>query len=195
LEIFGIMAYQGNNLTTLSHKLYVARGLAGFDTQIDLTTAGNAEQRPTTGVLDILRDDIINPKDTPVFAETPINGVCFMFMGTAAADKNMAWRLLAWRNENGPAEIVANGTAITGTQAVVKYPHNGVDEETTTFWCDTITLTAESWPKEIETTDTTGNNSIAKLFLDACGYRYFKMEITATGADDVTEAACYYGYF
>ena len=192
------MAWQGNNLTTLSHKLYVARGMAGFDTRIDLTDASDAAQRPTTGVLDILRDDIITPKDTPVFAETPINGVCFMFMGSDAADadnKNMAWRLLAWRNENGPAEIVATGTAKTGTQAVVTFPHNGQATGNYVNWCDTITLTAESWPKEIETTDITGNNSIAKLFLDACGYRYFKMEITATETDDVTNSACYYGYF
>ena len=186
------MPYQGNNLTTLSHKLYVARGLAGADTPIDLTTEGDFAQMPSD-VLDILRDDIITPKDAPVFAETPANGLLFSIAATAAADKDLNWRLLAWRNENGPAEIVANGTARTGSQAVVVYPH-GV-ATATAYWCDTIVITAEYWPKEIEAT-AAGGDSVSKLFLDACGYRYFKMEITLPGAgNDITLAAVFYGYF
>ena len=186
------MAFQGNNLTTPLHKLYVARGMATFDTAIDLTSASDAKQRPSTGVLDISRRDIVTPNDAPVIAETSANGLCFMFMGTAAADKDMAWRLLAWKNENGPAEIVAYGTATTGSQAVVTYPHNGATA-TNAYWCDTIVITAEYWMKEVEAT-AAGGNSISKLFFDACGYRYFKMEITTTG-DPVTNSAVYYGYF
>ena len=190
------MAYQGNNLTTPLHRLYVARAMAGFDTPIALTTASDAVQRPSTGVLDISRRDIVNPNDAPVIAETIANGLCFMFMGSHATDadnKDMAWRLLAWRNENGPAEIVAYGTAKTGTQAVITYPHNGNGTGALVNWCDTIVITNEYWMKEIEAT-AAGGDSISKLFLDACGYRYFKMEITTSG-DPVANAACYYGYF
>ena len=128
-------------------------------------------------MLDLLKKDIVDPRDASVFAETPANGLCFMFFGTILADKDMAWRLLAWRNENGPAEIVADGTATTGSQAVVKYPHNGLPEETDSFWCDTIVISNEYWMKEIEAT-AAGGDSVSKLFIDACGYRYFKMEIT-----------------
>ena len=190
------MAYKGNNLTTPLHKLYVARGMATFDTAIDLTSASDAKQRPSTGVLDISRRDIVTPNDAPVIAETSANGLCFMFMGSAANNKDMAWRLLAWRNENGPAEIVANGTATTGTQEVVTYPHNGA-AATNVFWCDTIVITNEYWMKEVEST-AAGGDSIAKLFLDSCGYRYWKMEITEIGGDGddpVSNAAVYYGYF
>jgi hypothetical protein len=190
------VAYQGNNLTTPLHKLYVARAMAGFDTPIDLTSASDAAQRPSTGVLDISKFDIVSPKESPVIAETIANGLCFMFMGSDAADadnKDMAWRLLAWKNENGPAEIVANGTAKTGTQAVVTYPHNGQATGNYVNWCDTIVISNEYWMKEIEAT-AAGGDSISKLFLDACGYRYFKMEITTSGTP-VTNAACFYGYF
>ena len=184
--------YYGNQLTTLSHKLYVARGLAGADTPVDLTSEGDFAQLPSD-VLDLFKSDIVTPKDSHIFPESVANGLLFSFAATAAADKDLNWRLLAWRNENGPAEIVANGTARTGTQAVVVYPH-GV-ATATAYWCDTIVVTNEYWPKEIEAT-AAGGNSVSKLFLDSCGYRYFKMEITLPGAgNDITLAAVFYGYF
>ena len=186
------MAYQGNNLTTLSHQYNVARGLAGADTPLDLTTKGNFAQKPSD-VLDLFKVDIVTPKDAPVFAESIVNGICFTFAATAAADKDLNWRLLAWRNSNGPAEIVANGTARTGSQAVVAYPH-GVTTATA-YWCDTIVVSNEYWMKEIEAT-AAGGDSVSNLWMDTCGYRYWKMEITLPGAgNDITLAAVFYGYW
>ncbi len=180
------------NLTTLSHKYYVARGLAGADTPVDLTSAGDFAQLPSD-VLDLAKNDILVPVDTPTLARSEKNGLLFSIAATAAADKDLNWRLLAWRNDNGMAEIVADGTARTGTQAVVIYPH-GV-ATATAFWCDTIVVSNEYWPKEIEAT-AAGGNSVSKLFLDSCGYRYWKMEITLPGAgNDITLAAVFYGYF
>ena len=185
--------HQGNALTTIYHSCYVARGLAGADTPVDLTTEGDFEQLPSD-VLDLLRSDIVNPRDTPVFPEIQTAGLLFSFAATAAADKDLNWRLLAWKNENGPAEIVAYGTARTGTQAVVKWPHNN-STATNAFWCDTIVITDDYWPKEIEAT-AAGGNSISKLFIDSCGYRYFKMEVTLPGiGNDITLASVYYNYF
>ena len=185
------MGFQGNNLTTLSHQYFVARGLAGADTPIDLTTAGDFAQLPSD-VLDLFAKDIVSPVDTPVFPESVVNGICFIFAATAAHSKNIDWRLLAWRNSNGPAEIVANGTAETGTQAVVTYPH-GVTTATA-FWCDNIVISNEYWMKEIEAT-AIGGNSISKLWMDTTGYRYWKMEITLPVSNPATLAACFYGYF
>ncbi len=181
--------YQANYLTTISHQYFVARALAGADTPVDLATEGDFAQLPD--VLDLFADDIVTPKDTPVFPESVANGISFIFAGTAAHSKNVDWRLLAWRNSNGPAEIVGNGTATTGTQAVVVYP-NGT-ATATAFWCDTITITNGNWIKEMKSTDTSGNNSVAKLWLDTAGYRYFKMEITLPVSNPVTLTASFYG--
>lgn len=186
------MSYSKNHLTTLSHQYHVARGLAGADTPIDLTSAGDFAQMPSD-VLDLAKSDVINPVDKLEFTESVANGLLFIFAATAAADRDLNWRLLAWRNGNGHAEIVANGTARTGTQAVITYPH-GV-ATATAYWCDTIVVSNEYWPKELEAT-AAGGNSISKLFLDSCGYRYWKMEITLPGAgNDITLASVFYGYF
>ncbi len=187
--------YYANQLTTISHPYRVARALAGFDTLIDLTAASDAAQRPSD-VLDLLAVDIVTPKDVSVFPETVVNGICFIFAGSHGSDadnKDLAWRLLAWRNSNGPAEIVADGTAKTGTQAVVTYPHNGNATGALVNWCDTIVITNEYWPKEMEAT-AAGGDSISKLFLDTAGYRYWKMEITTSGTP-IVNSAVFYGYF
>ena len=186
------MAYQGNNLTTLSHKYFVARALAGADTPLDLTTAGDFASMPSD-VLDIFKTDIMTPNQSPVFAESWVNGICFIFCATDAHSKNLNFRLLGWKNENGAAEIICNGTAETGTQAVVKYPHNGATA-TGAYWCDNIVVSNEYWMKEIEATATAGN-SISKLWFDLCGYRYLKMEITFPETNPATLAAVYYSYF
>ncbi len=185
--------YYGNQLTTISHQYHVARALAGADTPIDLTTVSDFAQLPSTGILDLFTKDIVTPSDAPVFPESVVNGICFIFAATAAHSKNVDWRLLAWRNGNGPAEIVANGTAETGTQAVVTYPHNGVTA-TNAFWCDNIVISNEYWMKEMEAT-ATGGNSVSKLWMDTCGYRYWKMEITLPVSNPATLAAVFYGYW
>jgi hypothetical protein len=181
-----------NYLTTYSAPYFVARAMAGADTSVDLTAEGDFAQLPSD-VLDLFKKDIVSPVDVPLIPESKANGICFIFAATAAHSKNIDWRLLSWRNSNGPAEIVANGTAETGTQAVVKYPHNGATA-TNAFWCDNIAVTNEYWMKEIEAT-ATGGNSISKLFLDTCGYRYWKMEITLPVSNPATLAACFYGLF
>ncbi len=186
--------YVSNYLTTYSGPYHVARALGGADTPIDLTTEGNFAQKPdeSQGVLDLFKEDVLFPVDAPVFPETKINGICFIFAATAAHSKLIDWRLIAWRNSNGPAEIVANGTAETGTQAVVIYPHNVVTA--TAFWCDNIVISNEYWMKEIEATAVSGN-SISKLWMDTIGYRYWKMEITLPVSNPAILAACFYGFF
>ncbi len=185
--------YQANYLTTISHPYFVARGLAGADTLVTLASEGDFAQLPSD-TLDLLRDDIVTPKDAPVFPELIANGISLILAGTHASDadnKNLNWRLLLWRNSNGPAELVADGTAKTGTQQVIIYPH-GV-ATTTANWCDTIVISNNYWIKEIKSTSTTGNDSVAKLWLDVAGYRYVKMEITLPGGgSDIVNSAVFY---
>ena len=134
-----------------------------------------------SGVIDI---------NTGLTSEIMVNGISFIFCGGSAADANFTWKIYAWRNSNGPAELVGSGTGQLGTQAIVKYPHNSVPVDNV-FWADKLTVTTNVWFKEVKTTDSTGSNSVAKLWFDACGYRFFLVEIPTSDGN----MASYFGYF
>ena len=188
------------NLTTPSHKIYPMRATGAEDTLLDLTTAGDFASKPATGVVDLLKDSVAwTDNSTETDGNThdlETNGMEIFIAGSSAHSRNAIWYLTAWRNENGPARRVAEGTCTTGTQAVVKWPHNSA-AIANTFWCDTIAVTYENWPKEIEGTDSGNSNSVASLFFDACGYRYFLMEFRTTEADAtaLTNLTAFYGRF
>ena len=186
-------------LGTLAHKLFVARAAATEDTLLDLTTKGDFAQKPATA-LDLLKSTIAwSPeveRDAPIRPVMKANGIAFMFAASTAHSKTFNWHLKTWLNENGPAKYVASGTGITGTQAVVKYPHN----ETTVanmFWADTVVVTWFDWYKEVKsTTPSTAVNSISEVWLDDAGWRFWLMEIITAGtAAPATAVACYYHYW
>ena len=187
------------NLTTPSLKIWPMRATGPEDTLLDLTSAGDFASKPTD-TLDILKDAINwtdNSVENPALThDSEANGIEFYIAGSTAAGRNVIWYLTAWRNENGPAKRVAQGTATTGTQAVVKWPHNSV-EIANTFWCDTIVITWENWLKEVEATDSGNSNSVASLWLDGCGYRFWKLEFRTTEADAtaLTNLTAFYGRF
>lgn len=183
------------NLETRTHKLFVARqeAAANSDFSDNLATKGNFANRPdgSVDVLDLIRLDptVDNVKDPKIFANTIVNGIVFYFAGGDAPDDTFEWNLYAWRNENGPAELVANGIGTLGTQAVVTWPHNDVPVADR-FWADTIQVDNEYWVKEIEAT-AQDNNSVSKLWMDIAGCRYFYIEIPAS----VGKMSAYIGYF
>ena len=187
-------------LGTISHKIYVARLEADEDASpLDLTTAGDFASKPA-GALDLFERSVftVEKQITPVRPVLVPNGIEFFFSGGSAAGKTFTWKIYAWRYENGPARYVATGTGILGTQAVVKYPHNG-ETATSKFWCDEIDITWENWLKEIEATDSDGNsNSVGSVWMDAAGYRYWHVVIADADGSTGTEAgdiAVWYGYF
>jgi len=197
------MAFDRNYLTTIAHKYYVARaeadenGATGAPAAIVLATESNFANMPAT-VLDLAKKDVLTPQDTPIFAELKANGVAFCFSGGSAADKTFTYDIYAWANENGPATHLVNGTGTLGTQQVVVYPHNGVATGGGIYWADTLSISWEACLKEVESTDTTGHNSIAHIWFDATGLRYFFIEISDADGSTGTEAgdiACYYRYF
>jgi len=181
-------------LTTTTHRLFVARAAATEDTLLDLTTKGDFANKPVTA-LDLQTRDIITPRDLPMGAELRPNGLRFMFCGSSAANKTFNWHLKTWGNENWPCKYVATGTGILGSQAVIKYPHNGV-AVANMFWADTLVVTWNNWPKGISATDTTGHDSVAEIWLDCAGSRFWLPEIITTGtADPAAAIACFYGYW
>lgn len=192
-------------LGTLAHKLFVARAAATEDTLLDLTTKGDFAQKPATA-LDLLKMSIAwSPEvvhDAPVRPILKQNGIAFLFCGSTAHSKTFEWHLKAWRNENSPCKYVAAGAGVTGTQEVIVYPHLYNPDDATSgvvanmFWADTLTVSWWNWFKEVKSTDITGHNSVAEIWTDDCGYRYWLVEIITTGtATPATVVAVYYGYF
>jgi hypothetical protein len=181
-------------LTTHTHRLFVARVEAAASTDIDLTTQGDFAQKPSTGVIDILDPGLLDPttdipKSVAHRAISNANGIVFSFAGGDADDDTFSWNLYGWKNENGPAELVADGTGILGSQAVIKWPHNRVPVANR-FWADTIVVSNNYWIKRVDATKT-GGNSVAKLWFDTAGYRFFSVEIpTSTG-----NMSAFYGYW
>ena len=177
------------------------RATGAEDTLLDLTTAGDSDSRPSTGVLDLLKDNVDwtdnSTEKESLTHDLETNGMEIYIAGSSAHSRNVIWYLTAWRNENGPAKRIAQGTATTGTQAVVKWPHNGV-AIANTFWCDQIVVTWHNMPKGVASTDADGNsNSIGSLWFDAAGYRYWLMEFRTTEADATAliNLTAYYGRF
>jgi hypothetical protein len=182
-------------LDTRTHKLFVARQEAAANSTFsdNLATQGDFANKPNgaVDVLDLIRLDptVSDTKDPSIFADTKVNGIEFMFAGGDANDDEFTWKLYAWKNENGPARLAAEGTGILGSQAVVKWPHNGADVSGK-FWADTLVVTAERWIKDVEAT-TAGGDSVSSVWIDCAGYRYFYIEIPTS----VGKMSCYVGYW
>jgi len=155
-------------------------------TALDLTTKGDFANMPATAVR----------LGSNAGANNAVGALQLIFCGGAAADKTFTYTIYAWRTGNGPAEFVATGTGTLGTQAVVAYPHNRATA-TAKFWADTLTVTGR-WNKTVTSTDTSGNNQVAKLLFDFCGYEYIYVEISSADGSTGTEAgnvSVYYSYF
>ncbi len=190
-------------LTTLSHRLFVARneadenGASGAPAIFVPATEGNFAQKPSTA-LDLQKLDLFSPRETKHSAEMIQNGLAFSFMGSSAAGKTFTYDMITWGNENSPARHVVNGTGILGTQQVIVYPHNNTATSATRYWADTLTVTWENWIKEVESTDITGHNTVAEVWLDDTGSRYWFIQISDADGSTGTEAgdiSVFYRYF
>ena len=125
-----------------------------------------------------------------------INAIQVVFCGGTANNDTFTYKLYLWRKGNGPAELAATGTGTIGAQDVVLYPHNN-QAATSIWWADTLTVTSR-WVKTVSTTDSSGNNEIAKLVFDGCGYEWMWVEITSADSSTPGEAgsvSAYYSYF
>lgn len=190
-------------LTTLSHRLFVAREEADENGSVNapaifvLATEGNFAQKPDAA-LDLAKLDLFTPRQTVPFGELMQNGIAFSFAGSSAAGKTFTYDIITWGNENSPARHAVNGAGILGTQQVIVYPHNNLATTTDRFWADTLTVSWENWPKEVESTDIVGHNTVAEVWLDATGSRYWFIQISDADGSTGTEAgdiSVFYRYF
>ena len=184
-------------LKTAAHQLGIARYLAATDnvlgTAIDLTSEGDFAQKPTADVANGYLGAFDISKT--ITNEIKANGVAFGFIGTGGENYGFKWRLYTWRSGNGCARYVAAGTGTLGTQEVVRYPHNS-SAVSSAYWADTLTVDWYNWYKQITSTDTTGHNTQAEIWLDACGSRHWYIEIAPPDAGNAAVlVGAYYGYF
>lgn len=171
------------HLQTVHVGYNLLRSAANEDTSlVTLATAGNFANKPS-GAIQLDAD---------------VNGLSFIICGGSAADKTLSWKAYAWRRSNGPAEMIAYGTATLGTQQVVLYPDTGAAPAATKYWADTISITEQAWLSTVWTADAAGNNRVGKLVLDPCGYEWVYFEITSADGATGTEAglvSVYYAYY
>ena len=76
--------------------------------------------------------------------------------------------------EKDDAEFVCTGTATAGTQT----PTMLTSASAATYYAKKITCT-HRWVKTASSSDTSGNNEMAKLAFDLCGVKYILPELTA----------------
>lgn len=189
-------------LGTISHALNVARLEGNEDASpLNLTTSGDFANKPA-GALDLKELSVFETDKQTILGPAILkpNGVEFLFAGGSAAGKTFGWNLFAWRNDNGMARQLAQGTGELGTQAVIKFPHDSVSPVSNRFWADKLIVTSSTlnWLKPIKSTDTAGNNTVASIWTDNTGYRYWHIEITNADGSTGTEAgdiSVFWGYF
>jgi len=181
-------------LSTVAHQLHIARELSAFDTDLTtnlaLTTEGDYAQKPTatTGYLGAFN---VNKGLTN---EMKVNGIAFSFIGTGVENTRFKWKLFTWRAGNGYIHQAAEGHGDLGTQGVIKFPHNG--GTTSSLWADTLTVDWYNWYKRVDSTDTTGHDTVAEIWLDTCGHPWWYIEIETPGTGTpITLGGSYYGYF
>jgi len=181
----GATSYTVSNTIHSPYHLLRAEANENAST-IDLTSEGDFASKPSGAVRLISLGEA-----------GPANAIQFIFCGGAAADKTFSWKIYAWRRSNGPCEFIASGTGTLGTQAVVKYPLDG-STATNKFWADTLAVSEQGALKTFSLADASGNNRVAKLYGDLCGYEWIYIEITSADGSTGTEAgniSVYYSYF
>ena len=107
------------------------------------------------------------------------------------------------------AELIAEGTGTLGTQAVVKYPHNGAIA-VNRFWVNHLNITSETQltpavfvikgniENGCDSPDDPACAGCAKLYGYNCGYEWIYCEISSADGETGTEAGwitVYYSYF
>lgn len=141
---------------------------------LDLTTAGDwANHSATAYVLGYNSESRVNSNETEKVR-------CVLtFCGGAdssPADETFSYVIYGYAWGNGPAELIAEGDGVIGTQAVVKYPHSG-SSATNRNWADTINVDDTSnWISGVLVSDS-GNNRLCRLSFDATGLYCIKVYI------------------
>ncbi len=107
------------------------------------------------------------------------NGVIIAFHGADAADEDTTYKLYGRTRNNGPVQLLLEGTIFLGTQNATTDPITG-DTITNGEWADTITVTGGILSGLVEILDS-GNNRICMLKFDQLHIDELFCEIVLTG--------------
>jgi len=116
------------------------------------------------------------------------NAVSIIFAGSDADNETFSWKIWAYR-VGGPAELVCSGTGALSSSAIMQ-------SGSSYYYADTLVITnLGNWFSIPDVIDS-GNDRIAKLAFDACGYKYIYVEFTNVGgAGEVASVQAYGSYF
>ena len=188
LGILGLFCFAFTASDTVHKGYFLLRAEANENAAtIDLTSEGDFAQKPSGAIQLKARNDGEGHGGSAIEV---------IFAGGSAAGKTFTYTLYGWRRTNGPARFIATGTGTLGTQAVVKYPDTAATA-TSKFWADTLSVTGR-WLKAVSSSDTSGNNEVASLQYDFCGYEWLYVEIQSADGTTGSEAgsiSVYYSYF
>lgn len=108
-----------------------------------------------------------------------VNAVNITFIGKPADHTDaFTWRLYGYRATNGMAELLAYGTGNIGDVAAIVHPITGI-ADTTIYYADYLTITAQYWIKTIAIVDTgASSGEVAKITFDLAGLEYLLLELT-----------------
>jgi hypothetical protein len=163
-----------SNLTTLMAPYYVMRAEANGDANlVDPNAHGDFAHMPATA-LDLYATFCPNTgRDTD---QSRANGLKVIFSGGTASGQTFSYRIYAW-GYYGPAQLVCSGTGTLGAQAVVTYPIMNGGAATNRYYAHVLTIDNTTlWPTV--RTYNSGLNRICWLKFDACGFRFFYVEVT-----------------
>jgi hypothetical protein len=132
----------------------------------------------TTFVPDL--NQIKNMKGHPDLKD--VNGLFLFAWGTAAADKDMAYKLLGRARMNGPIISLLEGVMTLGTQTMTTHPITGVTISNG-LAVDTITVTGGILEDLVDILDT-GNNRICMLKIDNVIVNDLYLEVDLDGGAD-----------
>jgi hypothetical protein len=127
--------------------------------------------------------------------DSPAAVIGLVFTAGSASGKTFKAKVYAWK-ENGPAEPVFNGKFTTGTQKVVKYPHDK-SVATSKYWAGKIEDTNDYWISPVCFVSDDAGLSIGKVYFKSWGYKYFYVVISDADGSTGSEAgnvAAYYTY-
>ena len=103
----------------------------------------------------------------------------FIICGGLAENDTFSFNIVGWAAANGPAQIIAEGNGVIGTQDVVLYPDES-DAATNIWWADTIALdettkwtTAEGGANGVSVFNS-GDNEIAVIQLYPQGLEWLQ---------------------
>lgn len=174
-----------NNLKTYNSPLNTLRNEADEDSSpLAITTESDFSLKRATSIK-------VN-SDTKV---SNVNAIQIQMCGGSADNKTFTWKLYGWRQGNGIATLMCDGTAVMGSMQVVKYP-NSVGSTaalaagataTSKFWADTIVISGNEFVKSFSVTDS-GNNRAAILTGDLAGFNHLYLEISDADGSTGTEA-------